>query len=92
MYYEVDFTFYVASGNKETKNNLLHKLDNIKTVDVYHVYDDGEDWCINCIAEVETDNINKVDAAMDELLADIEYMWDYHYIKGIIDNDDYWTP
>lgn len=92
--YEIDFTFFLESGNEdsiERKDTLLDTLYTIKTVDVYDVYDDGEDWCVNCIAEVEADNIDSVDAAMATLLAKTDETWDYHYVKGI-DNEEYWQP
>ena len=91
--YEVDFSFYIVSGNENsvaTKDNLLNMLNSLNMVDVYDVYDDGEDWCVNCIAEVKAESVDKVDAAMDVLLSDIDILWDYHYIKGIVDSDEYW--
>ena len=88
-YYEVDFTFFIESGNEDsiaTKDNLLDELDTLDNVDVYDVYDDGEDWCVNCIAEVKCKSINHVDWQMHNLLKNCDVCWDYHYIKGIINN------
>ena len=90
--YEVDFTFFIESGNENsvaTKDKLLDMLNSIKMVEVYDVYDDDEDWCIDCIAEVKAESADKVDTAMNKLLEGIDIIWDYHYIKGI-DNDEYW--
>lgn len=94
MEYEVSFTFFIESGTKEgieMKDTLLEELDTIPQIFVYDVYDDGEDWCIDCIAEVICDTIENVDSNMSNLLKNTEVCWDYHYIKGI-DNNDYWQP
>lgn len=94
MKYEVCFTFFIESGTKEgieLKNTLLEELAKIPEIVDYDVYDDGEDWCIDCIAEVICDTIENVDSNMSNLLKDTYVVWDYHYIKGI-DNNDYWQP
>ena len=94
--YKVDFSFYIVSGNEDSianKDNLLDKLDMINNIDVYDVYDDGEDWCVNCIAEMKAKNIKGLALEMKKMLDNIKTTWDYHYIRGIIDDDDeYWQP
>ena len=92
MEYEVSFTFFIGIGEckDERKQSILKKdelldlLDEKSEIVSYDVENDGEDWCINCIANVTA---NKIDG----LLSDTNTTWDYHYIKGI-DTDEYWEP
>ncbi len=97
--YEVDFTFFINLGEDETKyeesiskkDNLLDLLDTIQEIVDYDVENDGEDWCINCIAKVTAKSIKQVDSKMKKLLLGTNCFWDYHYIKGL-NNNEYWQP
>jgi len=97
--YEVDFTFFIGLGvdddeYKESvtqKDRLLDLLDTMPEIVNYEVENDGEDWCINCIANVTAKSIKQVDTKMRKLLYNTDCAWDYHYIKGI-NNDEYWQP
>ena len=97
--YEVDFTFFIGLGNnkieyKESiakKDALLDLLDTMREIVDYDVENDGEDWCINCVANIQAKSIKQVDTKMDKLLYNANCSWDYHYIKGI-NNDEYWQP
>lgn len=97
--YEVDFSFFISLGDnkieyKESiaqKDILLDLLDTMPEIVNYEVENDGEDWCINCIANIRAKSIKQVDAKMNKLLYNANCPWDYHYIKGI-DNNEYWQP
>lgn len=97
--YEVNFTFFISLGDNEIeyeksiseKDNLLDLLDTISEIVNYEVENDGEDWCINCVANVIAKSIEQVDSKMKKLLLDTDCIWDYHYIKGL-NNNEYWQP
>ena len=97
--YQVSFTFYIALGEDrisyqksiKSKNKLLDILDTIKEVVDYDVENDGEDWCVNCIAQIHADSIDNAKEAMEQLFANVPFNWDYHYIKGL-DTKDYYEP
>ena len=97
--YEVGFTFFISLGHNETeyeesisrKDNLLDLLDTMQEIVNYEVENDGEDWCVNCIANVTAKSIKQVDSKMKKLLLDTDCFWDYHYIKGL-NNNEYWQP
>jgi hypothetical protein len=97
--YEVGFTFFISLGENKmehnqsiiTKDELLDLLDIIHEIDDYDVENDGEDWCVNCIAHITAETIKDVDEKMNQLLANVDITWDYHYIKGINTNE-YWQP
>ena len=97
--YEVDFTFFISLGHNETeyeesisrKDNLLDLLDTMQEIVNYEVENDGEDWCVNCIANVTAKSIKQVDSKMKKLLLDTDCFWDYHYIKGL-NNNEHWQP
>jgi hypothetical protein len=95
--YEVGFVFFIESGNKdsvEKKDNLLSAIDDIGEIASYDVFDDGEDYNIECTAIIEREiNGNRVDDVIHKVLMEIlpNVTWDYHYIKGI-NNSFYWAP
>ena len=94
--YEVSFVFFIENEDIESKDELLDALDEISEIEYDDVYDDGEDWNIECTATIKSGATRKIDDAIDnklkKLLDDAPYAaWDYHYIKGI-DNDFYWQP
>ena len=92
--YEVSYTFFISLEEEDsiaTKDELLDLLDTIKEVFDYDVDNDGEDWCIDCIANVSASKINGVFNKMEKLLNDTNISWDYHYIKGL-DTSEYWQP
>jgi len=91
--YKVDFTFYVGIDENADEKllNLTNSLDNIKEIDDYGVEEDDEEYCVNTVAIVSAHSISQVTNVMNNILADINYTWDYHYIKGITSNE-YWEP
>jgi hypothetical protein len=91
--YEVGFVFFIESDNVAGKDALLDELDLIDEVTLRNVYNDGEDWNIECVAEIESKATKNIDEAVDKKLRKLlpNVCWDYHYIKGI-DNDYYWQP
>jgi hypothetical protein len=91
--YNVSFVFFVESENNDNKDALLYKLDAIKEVECVDVYDDGEDWNIECTATIECGAKKNIDNAIHKKLIKLlpNVCWDYHYIKGT-DNGFYWQP
>ena len=97
--YEVGFTFFISLGEnkkeyKESivkKDSLLDLLDGMSEIENYDVENDGEDWCINCTATIKAETISQVDWKMYNLLNNVNFTWDYHYIKGL-NNDEFWQP
>lgn len=91
--YEIGFVFFIENENTEEKDELLDELDDIREVEYDDVYDDGEDWNVECTATIECNATKKIDDAIHNILIDLlpNVCWDYHYIKGI-DNDFYWQP
>ncbi len=87
--YLVSLVFFVESDDVSMKDKLVSELKSLKFVDVIEVYNDGEDWNIECEVSVKCNNINNIDFQLLVLLP--SNAWDYHYIKGI-DNDFYWQP
>ena len=89
--YEIGFVFFIESANVADKDSLLDELDLIDNITYYDVTDDGEDWNIECRAEIESKATKNIDKAIDKKLLKLlpNVCWDYHYIKGI-DNDYYW--
>ena len=99
--YEISFVYFIDltedyENSIVEKDELLDALDNVSEVTSYDVENDGEDWCIECIAEVQSGAKRNIDDALDrklhELLKKVPYTaMDYHYMKGL-DNDFYWCP
>ena len=92
--YEGSISFYIDSsedGAVDKKDEAVEKLESMDNVDVYNVYDDGEDWCIDCNINVSCDSIKEADKAVTELANEIGVCWDWHYLKGL-DTDEYWQP
>ena len=87
--YEVDFTFFISLGYDKTeykesiskKDNLLDLLDTMPEIVNYEVENDGEDWCINCIANIMAKSIKQVDGKMNRLLHKTDCIWDYVKIQ-----------
>ena len=93
MEYRVCFSFFIVSGTEEAvvlKDRLLDRLGKIKCVDEYDAYDDGENWCVDCIATIESDSFETVGTEMEKVFG-TDYIWDYHYIKNV-ENGVYWEP
>ena len=91
--YEIGLVFFIESDNTDLKDSLLDYLDGINEVEYNDIYDDGEDWNVECIATIESGARKNIDDAIHKKLVELlpPLCWDYHYIKGI-DNDFYWHP
>ena len=91
--YEIGLVFFIESENVGKKDSLLDELDLTNDVEYYDVYDDGEDWNVECIATIESGAHKNIDDAIHNKLLKLlpKVCWDYHYIKGI-DNDFHWQP
>ena len=91
--YEIGLVFFVESENVDKKDSLLDELDLINEVECYEVYDDGEDWNVECLVTIESGAKKNIDDAIHKKLLKLlpNVCWDYHYIKGI-DNDFHWQP
>ena len=64
-------------------------LDTINEINVYDVYDNGNDWCIDCTVTVSCNSLKEADKIITKLANKGNVTWDYHYIKGL-NNDEYW--
>lgn len=91
--YEIGFVFFVNSENTNEKNKLVSDLNRMNPITVLAIYDDGEDWNIECRAEIECSAKRNISDAIHKTLIKLlpNVCWDYHYIKGI-DNDFNWQP
>ena len=96
--YEASISFFLADDEPdviERKDKFLDALDEIDEVDYTDVYDDGEDWCIDCLVNLtltpKGDISDQVYNIINNMLPDNAPCWDFHYIKGT-DNDYYWQP
>ena len=92
--YNAAIVFFISREDTKEKDELLESLSKIKDVDVLDVYDDGEDWNVECDVMVECNQKGRtkfrpIDKALEEKLPIVT--WDYHYIKGV-DNGFYWCP
>lgn len=87
--YLVSLVFFVESDNIARKDRLVSRLNSFNYVDIIDIYDDGEDWNIECEVRIKCNN---PDAIHTKLILKLpNNTWDYHYIKGV-DNDYYWQP
>ena len=87
--YKVSFVFFISCGDTEQEYNesitevnqhisWLNQInDNIKT----DCYDDGYDWNVECVLEIEAPSVKKVKVKMEEILKASKYDFQYHYIK-----------
>lgn len=97
MKYNASISFFICSEDEdaiERRNKVLDLLESSENVCGIDWYDDGEDWCIDCIIEIETNRKNFVDSVtrgINKFLGKIYETWDYHYINGV-DNERYWQP
>ena len=96
--YEASISFFIANDEYDVinrKDKFLDALDEIDEIDYTDVYDDGEDWCIDCIANLtltpQGDVSDQIYNIINNILPDNAPCWDFHYIKGI-DNDYEWQP
>lgn len=92
--YEISFTFFICLDSSNCiarKDELLDSLDKIPEIVYYDTDNDGEDWCIDCIANIYAETIGQVDEKLCNVLKSTNCVWDYHYIDGV-DTDEYWQP
>lgn len=97
--YAVSFVFFISLGETEKDYNIsfeektqfvrdINKKDELKS---YDVYQDDENWCIECVAHIKAKSIDEVKNVMKQAFGNYSHDFWYHYIKGI-DNSDYWEP
>ena len=105
MKFKIGFVFFIDllrdyDRSIVVKDKVLDELDKIDEVVNYEVFNDGEDWNIECTAIVEAPNEDSVKDALREKLSGaidayvdetISCTYYYHYIKGI-DNPYSWEP
>ena len=94
--YEGGISYFIDSvsdhkNSIQVKDNLLDILDTIPEIEVQDVCDDGEDWCIDCAVTVSCNSIKEAGKIITKLANEGDVTWDYHYIKGL-DNNEYWQP
>lgn len=97
--YEIGFVFFISVEDEDAvsrKDSLLDALDELgvrHSVYYHDIYNDGEDWNIECTADIRAKNGKNAEAKFETLINSIAQYetWDYHYIKGT-DNNYYWQP
>ena len=92
--YEIALTMYVSKDSDDAvgiKDNALEKLQYLERVAECYWDEDDEDYNIFTILRLQarTLNVQTIRNKLMKLLPNLP--WDYHYIKGI-DNDEYWQP
>ena len=92
--YEIGFVFFISIEEEdaiERKDTLLDALD--ENGIFYDVYNDGEDWNIDCIAKIKATSGKKAEMQLEKMIGTtIPYeAWDYHYVRGLDDNYR-WQP
>lgn len=87
----ISFFIALEKGAKEKKDAVISKLEKISEVEVEEVYNDGEDWCIDCMVTVSARNGESAEKKIAKVANKVNVTWDYHYIKGI-NNGYYWQP
>lgn len=100
--YEVDLTFYISLGEteeeyknaKDRKAEVCHILSNIPNVDDYEVTNDGEDFCIDVLATIQSKSkkFDEVDREIENLFEKIDYTINYHYIKDKNTGEYFYLP
>lgn len=97
--YAVSFVFLISFGETRKDYNIsfeektqfvrdINKKDELKS---YDVYQDDENWYIECVAHIKAKSIDEVKNVMKQVFGNYSHDFWYHYIKGI-DNSDYWEP
>ena len=92
--FEASISFFIALGKgaKDKKDAIVSKLENISEIEIEDVYNDGEDWCIDCMVTVSARSGEMADKKITKMLNNkVNSTWDYHYIKGV-NNGYYWQP
>lgn len=92
--YEIALTMYVSKDLEDAvciKDSALEKLKYLEQVAECDWDEDDEDYNIFTILQLQarTLNVQTISNKLMKLLPNLP--WDYHYIKGI-DNNEYWQP
>lgn len=100
--YEVDLSYYVSLGEteeeykkaKDIKSEVCHILSSIPNVDDYDVTNDGEDFCINVLATIQSksEKFDEVDKEIENVFQKIDYTINYHYIKNRNNGEYFYLP
>lgn len=99
MKHELSFTFFIRVGEdrfsqeiqSNKKNSLIDLIEKIDDIHHHEVENDGEDWCINCIANIDAESFGDADGKLTSHLKDIPFFWDYKYIRNL-KNGLYYEP
>ena len=91
--FKASISFFIALGKgaKDKKDAVVSKLEKISEVEIEEVYNDGEDWCIDCMVTVSARSGESAEKKIAKVANKVDATWDYHYIKGI-NNGYYWQP
>ena len=96
MIYEASFSFFIENNDRSRYEKVLSELLDNNVINDLDYYDDGEDFCIDCIAGIEVDDETPEDKVVDAVTDTINNWmtdWyaarDYHYVKG---REFYWQP
>ena len=96
MTYNASFSFFIENNEKDRFEKVLSELLEIdEIVDLDH-YDDGEDYCIDCLARIEIKDGTPANRIVDAItkvingwMSDWYAAWDFHYVNG---NGFEWQP
>ena len=94
MNYTAGLSFFIPNDLTWRKDKFLDVLDDVDQIVYDDVYNDGEDWCIDCTAKIscETtgDPVDAITNVINSLLPDDCPYWDFHYIDG--SDGFHWRP
>ena len=96
MIYEASFSFFIENDDKDRFEKVKNELSNINEIEDLDYYDDGEDFCLDCIANIKISDktprkkiVDAITKVIDNWMKDWYAAWDFHYIKG---NGFEWQP
>lgn len=96
MIYEASFSFFIENDDRSRYEKVLSELLDNNVINDLDYYDDGEDFCIDCIAGIEVGDETPADKVVDTITDIVNTWmkgwyaaWDYHYVKG---REFYWQP
>lgn len=81
--YKSAIVFFAELGNAKAKDEAIEKLDKIPEVVDCDVYDDDEDWNIECVLFVKSDSRKGAEKKIEKLMSNINLTWDYHYAQKV---------
>lgn len=97
MKYEVSFSFFIENDDSERFERVKNELQAIDEIEDLDYYDDGEDYCLDCIAYINVKDstpknriVDSISKVINQWMRDWYAAWDYHYVSG--GNGFKWQP